>query len=127
MASIKLGRLSEDVRFELCRIFTELKDPRISKMLSIIKLDLSNDLSHCKVYVSAVEGSEKTLSSIEGLKSAAGHIRHEISMRVKLRKAPEFHFIADDSIEYSANINKLLNEQLHKNPEQGSQESQAKE
>lgn len=113
MASVKLGRLSEDVKKELCRIFLELKDPRISKMLSIIKLDLSNDLSHCKVYVSAVEGTAKTEESIVGLKSAASFIRHEVASRVKLRKTPEFHFIADDSIAYSANINRILNEELH--------------
>lgn len=112
MPSIKIGRISEDIKLELSRLFLELKDPRISKMLSVIKLDLSNDLSHCKVYVSAVEGTDKTVSSIEGLKSAAGFIRHEVASRVKLRKTPEFHFIADDSIAYSANINKILKEQL---------------
>lgn len=114
MATVKIGRISEDIKKELSDLFRELKDPRISKMLSIIKLDLSNDLSHCKVYVSAIEGFDKTLSSIEGLKSAAGYIRKEMSSRVQIRKTPEFHFIADDSIEYSANINKMLNEQLHK-------------
>lgn len=113
MATVKIGRLSEDIKYELSRLFFELKDPRISKMLSIIKLDLSNDLSHCKVYVSAVEGVEKTISSVEGLKSASGFIRHEIASRVKIRKTPEFNFIADDSIAYSANINKILKEQLH--------------
>lgn len=113
MATVRIGRLSEDIKHELSRLFLELKDPRISKLLSVIKLDLSNDLSHCKVYVSAIEGQEMTASSVEGLKSAAGFIRRELASRVKLRKVPEFHFIADDSIAYSANINKILKEQLH--------------
>lgn len=108
MASIKLARLSEDIKTELSVLLRELKDPRVSSMLSIIKVDLSNDLSHCKVYVSAIEGSEKTIESVKGLKSAAGFIRREIAARVKLRHVPEFHFIADDSIEYSANINKII-------------------
>lgn len=108
MASIKLARLSEDIKTELSVLLRELKDPRVSSMISIIKVDLSNDLSHCKVYVSAIEGSEKTIESVKGLKSAAGFIRREIAARVKLRHAPEFHFIADDSIEYSANINKII-------------------
>lgn len=108
MASIKLARLSEDIKTELSVLLRELKDPRVSSMLSIIKVDLSNDLSHCKVYVSAIEGSEKTIESVKGLKSAAGFIRREIAARIKLRHVPEFHFIADDSIEYSANINKII-------------------
>lgn len=108
MGSFKIDRCSEDIKMQLSELFYELKDPRISKLLSIIKIDLSNDLSHCKVYVSAVEGSDKTKHSVEGLKSASGFIRRELSSRLHLRRVPEFHFIADDSIEYSANINKLL-------------------
>lgn len=119
MQSIKVNRISEDIKKELVEIFREVKDPRVSKLLSIIKIDLSNDLSHCKVYVSAVEGSERTLESVKGLKSAAGFIRHEVSLRLHLRKTPEFHFIADDSIEYSANINKLLNEEAAAHPAWG--------
>ena len=86
-------------------------------MLSIIKVDLSNDLSHCKVYVSAVEGVEKTKESVAGLKSAAGYIRRTVSGRLHLRKTPEFHFVADDSIAYSANINRILEEENRAHPE----------
>lgn len=110
MSSIKIGRISEDIKNQLTLIFRDLKDPRISKMISIIKLDLSNDLSHCKVYVSAIEGFEKTKESVGGLVSASGFIRKEVAARLKLRKTPEFHFIADDSIAYSCNINKIIQE-----------------
>lgn len=116
MPSIKISRISEDIKKELVEIFREVKDPRVSSMLSIIKVDLSNDLSHCKVYVSAVEGHEATNRSAEGLKSASGYIRHGLSVRLHLRKTPELHFIADDSIEYSANINELLRQELKKHP-----------
>lgn len=78
MASVKIGRISEDIKKELSTMFRDLKDPRISKMLSIIKINVSNDLSQCKVYVSAIEGSEHTIKSVEGLKSASGYIRKEL-------------------------------------------------
>ena len=112
MQSIKINRIAEDIKKELVEIFREVKDPRVSDMLSILKIDLSNDLSHCKVYVSALTGVEDTAQSVTGLKSAAGFIRREISSRLHLRKTPEFHFIADDSIAYSANINRILKEEL---------------
>lgn len=86
----------------------ELKDPRISPLLSIVRVEVSGDLSHCKVNVSAIEGFEKTKESVEGLKSAAGFIRRELTNRLHLRKCPEMRFIADDSIEHSAQINKLI-------------------
>lgn len=108
MASVKLGRITQDVKRELTEILRDVKDPRVSKMLSVIKVDVTNDLSHCKVYVSALEGSEKTVESVKGLKNAQGYIRKELANRLSLRKTPELHFVADDSIEYGARINQIL-------------------
>ncbi len=108
MASYKIGRLSEDIKRELSVMLRELKDPRISKLLSIVRVEVSGDLSHCKVNVSAIEGFEKTKESVEGLTSAAGFIRRELTNRLHLRKCPEMKFIADDSIEHSAQISKLI-------------------
>ena len=98
MASHRHDRLTEDIRRELTDIFRMLKDPRITGMISIVKVDLSGDQSYCKVYI----------SSLDGLKSAAGFIRREIGSRLKMRRTPEFHFISDDSIEYSADIARIL-------------------
>lgn len=108
MAGFKIGRITQDIKYEMSAILRELKDPRISKMLSIVKVYVSNDMSHCKIYVSAIEGFEKTKESVTGLKSATGFIKRELSNRLHLRKCPELTFIADDSIEYGAQINKML-------------------
>lgn len=108
MASFKVGRLSEDMKRELSALLRELKDPRISPMLSIIRCEVSGDCSHCKVHVSALEGEEATAESVKGLKNAAGFLRREIGNRLHLRKCPELHFIADGSIAYSARINQML-------------------
>ncbi len=108
MASFKVGRLSEDIKREMSALFREIKDPRVSTMLSVVRCEVSGDLSHCKVYVSAIEGEEKTVESVAGLKSASGFIKRELSNRLHLRKCPELHFIADSSIAYSAKINDIL-------------------
>ena len=110
MASFKIGRLSEDIKRELSLLIPELKDPRISKMLSIIRCEVSGDLSHCKVNVSALEGEAATKESIKGLNSASGFLRRELGNRLHLRKCPELHFIPDGSIAYSAKINHILQE-----------------
>ena len=108
MANFKVGRLSEDIKRELSVLLRELKDPRISKLLSVVRCEGSGDLSHCKINVSAMEGEEATLESIKGLKSATGFLRRELGNRLHLRKCPELHFIADGSIAYSARINQML-------------------
>lgn len=108
MSSFKVGRMAEDIKRELTAIFRELKDPRINGLLTVVRVDLSNDLSHCKVYVSCFEGIDKARESVKGLTSASGFIKRELFHRLPMRKCPDLKFIADDSIAISAEINEKL-------------------
>ena len=99
-----MGRITSDIQNALAQLFRELKDPRVSSLLSIVKVDVSQDLSYATVYVSAIEGFEATKTSVEGLKNAAGFLRKELSSRMKLRKVPALKFVADDSLIRSAEI-----------------------
>ncbi|MGN1138752.1 MAG: 30S ribosome-binding factor RbfA [Ruminococcus sp.] len=111
MAGHRIERTTEDIKRELTAIFRQLKDPRVKDaFLSIIRVDVTNDLSYCTVYVSAMEGLERSKQACKGLDSAAGFIRRELGMRLKLRHVPSLIFKATDSIEYSANISKILND-----------------
>ncbi len=110
MAGHRIGRLSEDMKRELSAVMRELKDPRVHGMLSIVKLELSNDLSHCKVYISAMEGMETAREAVKGLQSASGFIKNKICARIRMRRCPELHFVADDSIEHSAQLSKMIEE-----------------
>ena len=108
MPSYKTARNAEDIRRELTDIFRQLKDPRITGMLSIVSLELSNEQSWCKVFISSLDGMEAAQNAVKGLTSAAGYIRKEIGMRLKMRYTPQFTFVADDGIKHSADISKLL-------------------
>ena len=108
MAGYKLGRVTSDIKLALSELLREVKDPRVSSMLSIVKVDVSGDLSYATVYVSALEGFETTVSSVKALKGAAGFLRRELGSKLRLRKVPELRFVADDSIEQSANISKII-------------------
>ena len=110
MAGYRIDRVTEDIHRELCDIVRGLKDPRISGFLTVVRVEVSNDLSYAKVYVSAMEGLAAAQNSVKGLKSAAGYIRRELSSRLSIRKTPELRFIADDSIAHGAEIAPLLNE-----------------
>lgn len=110
MASYKIGRISGDMQRCLAEILRELKDPRISRLLSVVKVDVSGDLSYAKIYVSAIEGEQKTAESVKGLKSAAGFIKRELSAKMKLRKMPELTFIADNSIAHGAQIARIIDD-----------------
>ena len=123
MANHKLGRTTEDIRRELTAIFRELKDPRVNScFLSIVRVEVTNDLSYCTVYVSALEGLDRAKEAIKGLKSAAGFIRRELGHRLRLRHVPELIFTPTDSIEYSAEISRILNSLDIKDDEEDSDE-----
>ena len=119
MPNYKNARHGEDIHRELTAIFRSLKDPRIYPMLSIVRTELSRDGSSCKVYVSSMEGPQRAEESVKGLKSAAGFIRREVGLWLAMRHTPEFHFIADNSIEYGVHISRLLREIV---PEDGETE-----
>lgn len=110
MSGHRINRISEDIKRHLSEILRTLKDPRISKLLSIVKVDVAGDLSIAKIYISAIEGYDETLSSVEALKSAQGFVRRELASRLKLRHTPELKFIADDSIIYGSNISRMIDE-----------------
>ena len=115
MPGYKINRVTSDIKLCLSELLREVKDPRISKLLSIVKVNVSGDMSYADIYVSAIEGSEKTAESVKALnKSAAGFLRRELGARMSLRKVPNLKFIADNSIENSAHISKII-ESLGKN------------
>ncbi|MBR4073032.1 MAG: 30S ribosome-binding factor RbfA [Clostridia bacterium] len=109
MAGYKINRITSDVKIALSELLREVKDPRVSKLLSIVKVDVSGDMSYATVYVSAIEGKEATVQSVKALnKSAAGFLRRQLGASLSLRKVPELRFVADDSLERSAEISRII-------------------
>lgn len=70
MPGYHIDRITEDIKREIVAILRELKDPRISGMLTVVKVSVTNDLSYAKVYVSAMEGMEAAKASVKGLTAA---------------------------------------------------------
>ena len=111
MPNYRADRMSEDIQRELAAILMEMKDPRLHDgIISIVRCEMAHDLSYCKVYISSMNGLDTDKNAVKALKNAQGFIRHELGIRLKLRYAPVLAFEATDSIEYSANISRILND-----------------
>ena len=67
MPGYHIDRITEDIKREIVAILRELKDPRISGMLTVVKVSVTNDLSYAKVYVSAMEGVEAAKASVKAV------------------------------------------------------------
>ncbi len=111
MANHHIDRINDDIRRVLAEKLREVKDPRVQQgtMLSVTHTDTTNDLRHCKVYVSVLgDYSAKELN--RGLRSVSGWLRHELGASLNLRYTPELTFLIDDSIAHGAHINRLIND-----------------
>lgn len=98
-------------------IRSEIKDPRINHMTSVVAVEVAPDLKTCKAYISVLGDEKSQQDTIAGLKSAEGYIRRELARTVNLRNTPEIKFILDQSIEYGINMSKLIDEVTKKDDE----------
>lgn len=109
MANHNIQRLSEDVKREICAAIRELKDSRVANgIVTVSHLEITSDLSYCKIYVSCLGGGEKTTAAVECLQSAQGFFKKHINSRIKMRKMPELIFVEDNSQDYYEHITKLI-------------------
>lgn len=109
--SVKITRINGEVLKELSNIIrSEIKDPRINPMTSVVAVEVAPDLKTCKAYISVLGDEKSQKDTITGLKSAEGYIRRQLARTVNLRNTPEIRFILDQSIEYGINMSKLIDE-----------------
>lgn len=108
MAKIRSGRVGEQVKKELSLILqTEFKDPRVG-FVTITGVDITNDLSQAKVYLSVMGSEEQKEETLKALGRGKGFIRSELSKRIRLRVTPELIFLIDRSIAYGSRIEELI-------------------
>ena len=108
MPSNRIGRINEEIQRELSDLLRTLKDPRVQKtMVSVTRVDTTNDLRYAKVYISVYD-KDQAREVFKGLKAAGGYLRHELAARLSLRHTPELVWTEDHSITYGARILDIL-------------------
>jgi ribosome-binding factor A len=90
----------------------EIKDPRLPALVSVTEVRMSRDLSHASIYISVLGDDKVKKDCAAALNSANGYIRHELTSRIRLRLAPELHFIIDESIERAIRLSRLIDEAM---------------
>ena len=108
--SRRTDRLSGLFRSELADLISsELRDPRITGMISITGVDVSPDLERATVYVSVLaDEAEQQKESLATLNHAAPFLRRQLMGRVHIRRVPTFEFEADHTIEEGARMLDLM-------------------
>jgi ribosome-binding factor A len=102
-------RLAEEIQHEMSLMLAgELRDPRLAAALNVTEVRLTPDMRTVRAYVELHGNEEERERAMQGLKAAAGFVRHELTERLRLRRSPEIVFVPDTSEEYGHRIDELL-------------------
>ena len=103
-------RLDEQFREEISKLLIKgLKDPRIG-FVTISRVEITNDLSYAKVYISVLGSDREKAASLIGLRNSAGFIRTYLGKALKIRKIPQLSFVLDESLDHAMHIEEILAE-----------------
>ncbi len=108
--SQRTDRLDELLRQEIGAIIArEVADPRIG-FVTITDVETTSDLQHAKVFVSVIGSTAERKSALGALGRAMPFIRRELGRRIQIRRIPELHLQADDTLERGTRILQLISE-----------------
>ena len=110
MSSIRAQKVSDFLRKEISLLISsEINDPRL-KNINITAVKVSSDIGQATVFYTIIgqnnAGDDVTPKILEKL---SGMLRSRLSKIMKIRRVPKLSFRFDESIEYSSNIEELLN------------------
>ncbi len=109
--NVRIVRINDEIMRETANIIrTEIKDPRVSAMVTVTKAETTTDLEYCKIYISILGDKTQKDEVLAGIKSASGFIRKLLAERINLRLTPQLSFIIDDSLEYGIRLSGLIDE-----------------
>lgn len=125
MSERRLERIKSQIMQEVALIINqELKDPRLTGLVSVTKVDVSPDLKNATVHVSvfATEKLDKSRDTdIEVLNHSAHYIMFLLSKKMTIKYIPELEFKLDNSMEETDRMNRLfrkIEEERNKRPEE---------
>ena len=104
----RTDRVAEQIRRDLAELIrAEIRDPRVQQV-SITAVEVTPDYSHAKIFYTALVAESERDALAQGLKRAAGFLRHELSRQLMLRTVPELHFVYDTSVERGISLSSLI-------------------
>ena len=109
-SSIRLERIADRIRQNLSQmIIQRANDPRLSGV-NVNEVRVDRELAYADIFVSVVEGKERSAEVLAGLNHASGFLRSQLAAQIDLRTFPRLRFHWDPTPEHADKIEKLLNE-----------------
>lgn len=105
---MRIESIDEDIKYYLSKIINEeLNSNKYNCFITITDVETTKDLRYAKVYVS-IYGTKYTNQAFAEFCKAKGYIKKRLGQVLKARNIPDLDFKLDDSMEYGAYMDKVL-------------------
>jgi len=112
MPSHRVPRVAEAIREVVsAAILFNVADPRV-RGITVLRVEVTGDLRHATVFVSAMGTESEQALALRGLKHASGFLQARVANRLQTRYTPILTFKLDDSVKKSIEISRLIDEAL---------------
>ena len=111
---VRIGQEIQRLLAELLR--GEVKDPRISALVTITAVDVARDLDHAQIYVTLLGTEAACADTLSALNRSAPFMRRALSQRMRLRTVPSLKFVFDDSVERGVHVTRLIESAVRQSP-----------
>lgn len=107
--SRRAERVNHVIRDRICEVLQrEIRDPRLSSLISVTEVRTSSDLKYARVYVSVMGNEKEKTQALKALTGASKYFSHELRDYLSMRFVPELSFSLDNSIEHGAYLLELI-------------------
>ena len=103
----RLQRVSEIIKREISELILR-EFPFSGTLVTVQHVDVTPDLKHSNVYVSALGSEEEKKAAIQKIQDNRVMLQHAMSRRVVLKYTPQLHFHLDSSIERGSRVIEIL-------------------
>jgi ribosome-binding factor A len=108
--SQRIDRVDELIRQEIGMILAkEVQDPHIG-FATVTDVETTPDLRHARVWVSVIGGAPERAETLAALERAMGFVRHELGVRLRLKRIPALHVALDDSAARGTRVLRIIEE-----------------
>ena len=105
----RMTRINDEIAHAVAKLIrTEMSDPRLGIIVSVLRAETTSDLKTCKIFVSVLGNEHEQQSAMKALANATGFVRKHIAGVINLRQTPEIKFIYDDAIEHGMKMLKKI-------------------